>query len=402
MAQSDVLIRQISAARAVSFSVLEAVAEGAYGSDTLLEKTRSLTSRDAGLASQIVFGSLRYQGQLDYLIWYHSRRHARALDLPVLVALRAALFQLRYLERVPSHAAVHEAVEYVKTRKRSASGFVNAVLRKVDRRPVSWPDLATELSCPAYLLERWTAHFGDSQARAIAAAALVEPQAYIRAPPGAHATALQAIAPPSGVDLQPTSVSGCFRLCSSAPASLRRHDISSQAILPLLGLTAGDTYLDLCAAPGNKTLQALETALGLAVACDISERRLRDVPPVCPRVVLDATQPLPFRRLFNRIFIDSPCSGTGTLSRNPEIKWRVQASDFDRFHRKQVQIVRQALRFLAPQGKLLYATCSLEAEENEDVIAEVLAADPERRCLTQVWRLPGREEGDGFFAALLE
>jgi 16S rRNA (cytosine967-C5)-methyltransferase len=171
--------------------------------------------------------------------------------------------------------------------------------------------------------------------------------------------------------------------------------------LPLLDLRPGLTYLDLCAAPGNKTLQALETPLSLAIACDISERRIRDIPPVCPRVVLDATTPLPFSRLFDRIFIDAPCSGTGTLARNPEIKWRVQPQDFSRFHDKQLQITAQALQLLAPGGKLLYATCSLEQEENEDVIRQILADSAHVHCERELWRLPGRDEGDGFYAAVL-
>ncbi len=394
MLVTAVLIRRISPARAVSFSVLQAVAEGAYASDTLLEETRRLSSRDAGLASQIVFGCLRYQSQLDHLIWHYSGRSLSTLDLPVILALRAAIFQLRYLERVPSHAAVHESVEYVKSTKRSAAGFVNAVLRKVDRAAIAWPTAATELSCPAWLLERWSGHFGAERAKGIASAALVEPSAYIRVPSGSTP-------PLPESELEPTSIPGCFLVRGSVPPGIRLQDISSQAIVPLLDLQPGHTYLDLCAAPGNKTVQALETPVRFAVACDVSERRIQNVPPVCSRVVCDATGPLPFASLFDRIFIDSPCSGTGTLSRNPEIKWRVQAEDFQRFRRKQVQVVRQALKLLARGGKLLYATCSLEAEENEEVVAEVLAGDPERRCSTEMWRLPGREEGDGFYAALL-
>jgi 16S rRNA (cytosine967-C5)-methyltransferase len=354
---------EISPARRVAFDVLQAVARGGYASDILRPQTRHLSARDAGLAAQIVFGCLRFQAQLDYLISHYSGRKSDTLDPAVLIVLRTAIFQLRYLERIPTHAAVHEAVELTKAQKRAAAGFVNAVLRKVNRNPVSWPDLPTELSCPAWLLDRWAAHFGAEPARKIAAAALEEPVAYLR--------------------------------------NDRFHDIGSQAIIPLLDLRPGQTYLDLCAAPGNKTLQALETPLALAVACDISPKRIRDIPAVCPRVVLDATQPLPFQTKFERIFIDAPCSGTGTVSRNPEIKWRVQKPDFDRFHTKQLQIAFQALRLLAPGGKLLYATCSLESEENEDVVRTLMERVPDLRCEQTLWRLPGRDEGDGFYAALL-
>jgi 16S rRNA (cytosine967-C5)-methyltransferase len=388
-----VFTRNISPARLSAFDTLTAVATAKYASDTLLERTRSLDTRDAGLASQIVFGCLRYQAQLDYLIFLYSGRKTADLDRAVTIALRAAIFQLRYLDRIPAHAAVHESVEFVKHQKRAAAGFTNAVLRKVDRAPVRWPTPAVELSCPSWLLDRWTAHFGLAQARAIAQSALQEPAAFIRVAPGT--------APPANVSVEPTSVEGCFRLLSSLPPGMRLHDIASQSILPLLDLRPGHTFLDLCAAPGNKTLQALETPLALALACDISPKRIRDIPPVCPRVVLDASRQLPFSRPFDRIFIDAPCSGTGTLARNPEIKWRVQAEEFARFRKKQTLILSQAVPLLAPGGKLLYATCSLEPEENEEVVRGVLRMRPELRCERELWRLPGRDEGDGFYAAVL-
>ncbi len=386
--------RAISPARRAAFATLEAVEEGAYASDVLRERSQSLSARDAGLAGQIVFGSLRYQGQLDYLIHYYSGRTASELDRAVRLALRSAIFQLRYLTRIPPHAAVHESVEYVKAFKRAAAGLTNAVLRKVKKDPVQWPDLATVLSCPAWMLARWSEHFGIEQARAIASTALTEPPAFIRIPIG---TPL-----PDGVALEPTSVPGAYRADSELPAGVRLHDISSQSIIPLLGLQRGMSYLDLCAAPGNKTLQALETGPALAVACDISWKRLGEVPAVCPRVVLDATETLPFAIPFDRVFIDAPCSGTGTLARNPEIKWRLQEHDLRRFGQRQLAILSQAARALAGRGKLVYATCSLEREENEDVVQEFLRAQPRFACTQEIWRLPGRDEGDGFYAAVLE
>src|ERR1700761_171263 len=390
---TGVLMSKISPPRVVAFEVLREVADGAYASDVLRDRSRTLDARDAGLSAQIVFGCLRFQSQLDYLIFLYSRREIGALDTAVAVVLRMAIYQLRYLERIPAHAAVHEAVELVKRHKRSAAGFVNAVLRKANREAVAWPDEETELCCPEWLLARWRAHFGAEQARAIARAALEEPAAYIRTRPGEE--------PAQGILAARTQIEGAWRLLSPLPAGLRLHDISSQAILPLLNLQPGQTYLDLCSAPGNKTLQALETPLSLAVACDVSERRLCEVPPVCPRVVLDATRSLPFSRPFHRIFIDAPCSGTGTLARNPEIKWRVQPQDFAGFREKQVRIVAQALKLLIPGGKLLYATCSLETEENEEVVRRTVAKEPGLRVEREVWRLPGRDEGDGFYAAVL-
>lgn len=388
------LTRAISPARRVAFETLKTVADGGYASDALREHSHDLPPRDAALAAQIVFGVLRWQGQLDYLIQHYSRRPAQDLDEPVLLALRAAIFQLRYLERIPPHAAVHESVEFVKARKRAASGLTNAVLRKVNREPVRWPDLPTELSCPPWLLARWSNHFGAEAAQSIARAALEEPAAFVHLSPGS--------AIPPGVSLAETSVPGAYRLLSDLPPDMRLHDISSQSVVPLLAIRPGDRYLDLCAAPGNKTRQALEASPLLAVACDISHKRLREVPPLCPRVVLDATEPLPFAIRFDRIFIDAPCSGTGTLARNPEIKWRLRPDDLPRFQQRQVAILSQAAPALASGGRLLYATCSLEQEENEEVIRQFLAEHRSFRRTHESWRLPGRDEGDGFYTALLE
>src|SRR5262249_13288334 len=147
---------------------------------------------------------------------------------------------------------------------------------------------------------------------------------------------------------------------------LRIQDVGSQSIVPLLELGAGHSFLDLCSAPGNKTAQALESGVS-GVACDVHWHRLRNSVAGCPRVVLDASQPLPFRGKFDRILIDAPCSGTGTLGRNPEIRWRLKPEDLEELHAKQVQILRQGLGYLAPDGVLVYSTCSLERRENEDV-----------------------------------
>jgi 16S rRNA (cytosine967-C5)-methyltransferase len=386
-------MRTISPSRRAAFEVPDQVAGGGYASDTLRAITASISSRDAGLTSQIVFGCLRFQAQIDYLIWHYSGKRAENLDLPVKLALRMAIFQLRYLERIPAHAAVHDSVELVKVHCRAAVGFANAVLRKVNRDPVRWPDVATELSCPAWLLDCWTEHFGADASRSIARAALEEPAPYIRISPGSLLL--------PGMEGEPTDIPGAFRLLSPAHGDIRLHDISSQAMLPLLDLRPGHTFLDLCAAPGNKTQQALETPLQLAVACDISERRIREIPDRCPRVVLDATQPLPFAMQFDRVFVDAPCSGTGTLGRNPEIKWRIQPDEFRRFSERQAQILARAAEAVRPGGKILYATCSLEHEENEDVVEGALLHSVHLRCDRTLWRRPGREPGDGFFAAVL-
>ena len=148
----------VSRARQVAFDVLRKVHAGGYASDLLVKYSDKLDSRDAGLASEIVFGCLRYQAQLDHVIGLLT---TGSLDPEVRIALRMGIYQLRYLERVPAHAAVSESVELVKRAKKwSASGLVNAVLRKVDRQPIAWPDWSIELSTPEWLLEKWERQFG--------------------------------------------------------------------------------------------------------------------------------------------------------------------------------------------------------------------------------------------------
>ena len=268
------------------------------------------------------------------------------------------IYQLRYLDRIPPHAAVGESVELVKrAHKASAAGLVNAILRKTDRQRVPWPDRATELSMPAWLLDRWDRQFGPQTTDSIARAFLQPAETHIA-------------------------------------STGRIQDIGAQSVVLSLDLKAGQTFLDLCAAPGNKTAQAIEQGVR-AVACDIHLHRLDPLRDLnCSRVLLDATQPLPFRGKFDRILVDAPCSGTGTLGRNPEIKWRLKPSDLAELHVKQVALLRQALEHLCPGGRLVYSTCSLEKEENEQVIAEFPGPWETSR------RLPGIDEGDGFFVAV--
>jgi 16S rRNA (cytosine967-C5)-methyltransferase len=347
----------VSPAREIAFRVLQRVHGGGYATDLL--RREQADARDLALAESIVLGCLRYQSQLDFLIEHFSGRTQLKLDEEVRIALRMGIFQLRYLDRIPAHAAVTESVELVKkAHKRSAAGFVNAVLRKVDRKPVAWPDRATELSIPPWMLDRWERHYGKEAATAIACAALEEPAAVIN------------------------------------PQTSRQQDPGAQSIVPLLEIEPGMTVLDLCAAPGNKTAQIL--ALGAkAVACDRYLKRLADVPPEARRVVLNAAEPLPFAIKFDRILVDAPCSGTGTLGRNPEIKWRLRPEDLPRFAAMQRQILRHALETLSPGGRLVYATCSLESEENQQIVSGL----PVREMYH---RLPRRDPGDGFFAAIIQ
>src|SRR5437870_147685 len=176
------------------------------------------------------------------------------------------------------------------------------------------------------------------------------------------------------------------------------QDIGSQSIVPLLRLEAGQSFLDLCAAPGNKTAQALEAGVD-AVASDLHYHRLVQLKPLTPKlVVLDGTRPLPFARRFDRILLDAPCSGTGTLGRNPEIKWRLRPDDLHSHRLRQSALLAQARTALASGGLLVYSTCSLEEEENQQVTDTIAS---ELRIHT-MRRIPGRDPGDGFYACVIK
>ena len=254
-----------------------------------------------------------------------------------------------------------ECVDLVKrARKSSAASLVNAILRKVNRDEVEWPSREVELSCPEWLLTRWEQHYGRDAAEAIARAALEEPVKYFRGG--------------------------------------RMMDVGSQSIVPMLGLEPGHLFLDLCAAPGNKTAQALEQGVR-TVACDLHFHRIAGMRGITENLlVLDGTRPLPFGVRFDRILLDAPCCGTGTLGRNPEIKWRLRPEDLVDLQGRQVALLRNALDALVPGGTLVYSTCSLEPEENEGVVEPVAASLVAETCR----RLPGRDAGDGFFSAVIK
>lgn len=354
-----------------------------WSAEALAAKSVHLDARDAGLASDIVFGTLRRRGELDAIIAAFSKRGVERLDPAVRIALEMALYQIRFLDRVPAHAAVNDSVELArKAGKASAASFVNAVLRSALRAAKEVPE---SLSTPPWLLARWTAQFGPEIAADLSKASLRPPERFIR---------VGAATPPPGAET--TDVPGCYRLDEGDPGSFRFQDIGSQAVIPLLDLKPGMTFLDLCASPGNKTAQAIETPVR-AIACDVHLSRARLLLPLgIPVMTLDATKPLPFETRFDRILVDAPCSGTGTLARNPEIKWRLKSEDIADLQKRQTAILRNALDRLAPGGRLVYSTCSLEKEENQDVVAASGA-----RVVETMQRLPGREAGDGFFAAAL-
>jgi 16S rRNA (cytosine967-C5)-methyltransferase len=384
----------VSPARKTAFQILQLVARGAHSTDLLHSRTAPLDPRDAALATELVLGCLRRQAQLDWLVERYSGRDK--FDLEVRIALRLGIYQLRHLSRVPPHAIVNESVHLVRwAQKASAAGLVNAVLRKVDRARQEWPSEAMAHCLPDWLWTKWVGDFGPARAASIADTCLIPPETYVRVPVSRSVDAERH-------SLEPTEVPGCYRLLGTDTAGFRIQDIGSQCIVPLLGLEPRMTFLDLCAAPGGKTAQALEAGVK-AVAGDFYFSRIRALDGLaCARVVLDAAKPLPFRARFERILLDAPCSGTGTLRRNPEIRWRVERNDLAVLSERQAAMLAHALPLLEPGGRLVYSTCSLEREENEDVVERVLPRLGTRYVVERILRrTPGEQPGDGFFAAVI-
>ena len=402
----------VSPARRIAFDVLLRVERhAAFASDLLHARLgKKIKPADAAIATELTLGVLRWKRLLDFLLERAGNIPVEKLDLEVATALRMGLYQLRFLTRIPPRAAIHESVELVKhARKRSAAGLVNAVLRKAaaDARvhleefvPQEFPlpkRLGIIHSHPTWLVERWLACFGEERTIALLESNNRRPETVCAIQDLSNREEAVQSLRRAGFRVEPGRWLRTAPRVQAGPASppltqteaFRRgwisiQDEASQMIPLLLGVAAGHSVLDLCAAPGGKTA-ALARAAGrsaLVLAADLHIHRLRSMRAQLKRlgiegvalVALDATRALPFGAQFDRILVDAPCSGTGTLARNPEIRWRLRPEDLADFHRRQMAILLNALDALALGGRLVYATCSLEPEENEAVVREALAA----------------------------
>ena len=395
----------ISPARQAAFGILLRIErDGAY-SDELLHRSQ-LPSRDHRLVTELVMGVLRWRRDLDANLAKPLKRKVSTLDLEVQIALRLGAYQIRHLERIPTRAAVSESVELIKRGpKRGASGLVNAVLRRL---PQTEPSL--DLSHPEWMIERWRERFGAEATAQLLAANQAPPPTYLRLNVGYPIEETIEQLTSAGVLTEPTQTSSARRLVSGRPESteswlqgrVRIQDLSSQMIVPLLEAASDHRCLDLCSAPGGKTRQLAEIRGERSlVAADLRPhrvRRARALGTPGSHLVLNATKELPFRANFDRILVDAPCSGTGSLARNPDIKWRLSLERIQQLAQLQRTILHRGLDVLAPAGALVYSTCSIEDEENQQTVDHVLAERSEFEVDRRLERLPGRDDGDGFFA----
>lgn len=451
-----------SPARTAAFEILLRVErEESYAAELLHSAALAkLSSRDHGLVTELVMGVLRWQSLLDQRLAAASSQKLERLDGEVLAALRLAVYQLQFLSRVPARAAIFESVELVKAaRKRSAAPLVNAVLRKI--ADASTDDMFAEIgkssdsitlarnaAHPAWLVERWVEHYGLAAACQICAHDQAVPgtSIYIHSDLShdnlSHDDESEADLAEAGVRLAPGQLLTAARRIFAGDVTATRayqqsrvniQDEASQLVALLVG--RGEMILDCCAAPGGKTaLIARRNPRAKVFATELHPHRARLLQslsrlPNVHVIAADARR-LPFSSsfTFDAILADVPCSGTGTLARNPEIKWRLKSEDLSDLQSRQVAILKAALAQLAMGGRLVYSTCSLEREENETVIEAALEGAAEfkvidckgelermRQSGEMCWKdiaallagpylrtIPGVHPCEGFFAAVIE
>ncbi len=394
-------------------------------------------------------GVLRWRSALDDAIGSVASQRLDKLDREVLTSLRLGAYQLGWLDRVPARAAIHESVELVKrARKRSAAPFANAILRKLAQSPRIHADtepllasadpeaLAKTSAHPRWLVERWIAHFGIDVTARICAFNQATPVTAIRMRRGSEEELIE-----QGIEFSPgTLLANARRVIAGditkttlyADGHIAIQDEASQLVAALVG--KGSRILDCCAAPGGKTWAIADRNPDAAiVAVELHERRAhllrKRVGARNVEVVTGDIREIPVGIFFDRVLVDVPCSGTGTIARNPEIKWRLQTEDLSDLQSRQLAILQAALRHVAPGGTLVYSTCSLEREEDESVIEATLQANSSLRLLeiqSELQRLreagelastlsiktivsssylrtiPGIQLTDGFFVAILK
>jgi 16S rRNA (cytosine967-C5)-methyltransferase len=393
-------------ARQAAFDILRKVERDRGNSDTLLHSPAvdRLSQQDRNLSTTLVLGTLRWQRVLDVECRRFLARPDLALPRDAMLALRVGAYQLLFLDRIPPHAAIFESVEWCKHSEGARqSGLVNAVLRKVAGLPKT-RKFAVESAYPEWMVARWQRFYGAGACRHICEQGQREPETALRLlhadaeeklraeeialRPGAFLMNARRLADREDkvATVSPSDNAGPIgagaanrSVILDHPAHVQQQDEGSQLVAELLG--QGARLLDCCAAPGGKTAVLLQNnPQAQVLACDIHPARLaamrhrqtltRDQPRVEYRVADAAT--LTGVGPFDRILCDVPCTGTGTLARNPEIRHRLQPGELARQAERQREILSAALRLLDSKGRLLYSTCSLEPEENEAVVEACL------------------------------
>lgn len=422
--------------RQLAFQILNAIKpRGAILSELLSQPSaEALGPRDRSLLHELVLGTLRRRGELDAILGSFLDRPFSEIDPPqVQNALRLGAYQIVHL-RIPDRAAVSESVDLVRAVAPRATGYVNAVLRRLAREGppppvdpqvdvIGW--LTTTGSLPAWLAHRWLDALGPGEAVNRARAFLEPPPVAFR--PNPHRPEAWARVEAAGLDPQPLTVPGAWRARRGKVADLGQEglvyvqDEGSQLVAHLAARRG--RMLDACAAPGGKALLMADqqSAEGFVVAADAAPLRLRTLSRLARRwgasnvacLGADARH-LPFRVRFASVLLDAPCSGLGTLGRHPDIRWRLEAEDVARHAARQRELLGAVCPHVEPGGRLAYSVCSLEPEEGKAVVDDFLTTHPEFHPETlpewvapfahgrDLRTLPERGGGDGFFLAVLK
>jgi 16S rRNA (cytosine967-C5)-methyltransferase len=347
-----------------------------------------------GFVRTLVLGVLRWRSRLDFIIGELAQRNIKRLDLSVVDALRLGVYQLLYMN-VPAHAAVSETVELTPKRAR---GFVNAILRNVTRGNVPEPkDPATRTAHPQWLFERWATTYGVERATKIAEAnqELSYPDVLSR----------KGLVPPESTPSE--LVPDVWKL-RGASGELSRKDFhpmdEGSAVIAAIARACGEDILDLAAAPGGKTIYMNHQG-GRVVANDVSFSRVRGLQH--PRVVVSDGRRPAFAKKFQVVLLDAPCSATGTIRKNPELKWRLRENDLAGFAALQRELLESAMTLASRY--VVYSTCSLEPEENDAIVAgltredvaQFVPAGAKKWVEEGVLRLTPESGADGFTAFVL-
>ena len=431
----------MTTARRIAAEVLLRVATGgAFANlalDSALRQAGVLEPREAALATELVYGTLRWQPQLDRALMAHSDRALEELDEPVRLALRIGAFELLHHQKVPAHAAVNEAVELAKTLGFSrASGFVNAVLRKLSevRAPPPPPSRETDpvghvaalTAHPRWIVERWSRWLGPSEAEQLCAANQQQAPPTVRVKRGAKPNlpgAQRGRWSPDALILPPGSPPA-LDIEGHEEGLFQAQDEAAQMVSIFCAPAADASVLDACAAPGGKACHLAEMARSV-LAVDLHARKARQIAEAAERMGLgnlralaaDVMLPIPdvpFES-FDLVLLDAPCSGLGTLRRHPEVKLRRTPDDVDRLAKLQARLLASVQRYVKPGGLLVYALCTLTPEECDEQVERFtktfsgkfrLDSPPDgfpSECLSGDFMrtLPHRTGTDGFVAARL-
>ena len=393
-------------------------------------KQDGLVGADSALATALFYGVLDRKITIDYILSKYSKQPIKKLPYYVAAALRIGVFQLLYMDKIPSFAAINESVNLVKRSKNSnSSGYVNAVLRNVDREGNnSLPDddsvksISIRYSFPEWIVARFVNQFGVEKTKEIFTEMLKKSDVYLRVNNTKISTdELIEKLHDEGVETEKTDIENGLKVISQSGAIdglsaykngyFHVQDLSSQICVASLDLKDNMRVLDICAAPGGKTFTAAEimNGTGEIISCDLYEHRVKLISNGAKRLslknvktfVADASIYNGELGEFDRVLCDAPCSGLGIMGRKPDIKYKNEYEIKD-LPEIQYNILENAAKYVKPNGKIVYSTCTILREENEDVFDRFISLNPHFKAISTQTILPSEKGGDGFFIAVAE